>query len=513
MFKSKKILPLNPKPYVRNSVHNAFMDAIITNEKVFGYLKADVSLPSDDIDQWVIVAENATIKNIQDRFEVFHVPSIQNQKKFIYRRLNLFDDLVLTINYQQFTSYWDSICIFVHDNINEFDKFTNSQYYFGRFCNNDFFTKDGTIASEINLVAQNHTKVWLKVEKNENVLTSFLSLDGKAWIKVHSSSITLGNEKYIGIAFALNDNEYYNWLSNNFIQIRYNKNEAFPIDYVTYLKQNSKPFVVHPFLKMNEESWEDICLYNLSFSELIRANINSNKYTIMWLNEFYLPASKAYLKHISIHECMIYGYENSNIYMMIISDGKPKCVISDINDVLNAWNNSDKTYPLFFLKYSPTYSLYNLDINHIYRELVAFLQGKNTSLLYTHLVASEDGVFGLDVYDEFVNKRECFNHLLSDLRISYLLYEHNLIMKKRMEFLFTVIETEPESKNDINELLNSVVTNSLIAMRLTIKNFYKTTEATKKEILLYYTRIRNDEEILYHNLVDAVLPYINKTSI
>ena len=513
MLKSKNILPINPQPCVRNSAHNAFMDAIITNEKAWGDLKADISLPYENIEQWSIVAENAIIKNTDDRFEVFHSPTVQEQKKYIFRKFNSFDELMLKINYQQFTSYWDSICIFVHDKIYEFDRFTNSHYFFGRFCNNDFFTKDGPIEREFNLVAKNHTKVWLKVTNYENVLTSSFSVDGIEWIEAHSSSITSDNEKYIGIAFALNDNVYYNWLSNNFIQIRYNKNEAFPIDYVTYLKQNSKPFVVHPFLKMNEESWEDICQYNLSFSELIQSSINSNKYIVMWLNEFYLPASKAYLKQISIHECLIYGYEKSNIYMMIISDGKPKCITADIDDVLCAWNNSDKSAPLFFLKYSPTYSLYNLEINHIYQELVAFLQCKNTSLLYTHLVAFEDGVFGIDVYHEFVNNRECFNHLLSDLRISYLLYEHNLIMKQRLEFLFTVISATPNAMNCINELVNRLVTNSLIAMRLTIKNFYKRTEATEKEILLYYTKIYNDEEILYQNLIDVILPYVDKTSL
>lgn len=154
-----------------------------------------------------------------------------------------------------------------------------------------------------------------------------------------------------------------------------------------------------------------------------------------------------------------------------------------------------------------------MDINHIYQELVAFLQCKNTSLLYTHLVAFEDGVFGIDVYHEFVNNRECFNHLLSDLRISYLLYEHNLIMKQRLEFLFTVISATPNAMNCINELVNRLVTNSLIAMRLTIKNFYKRTEATEKEILLYYTKIYNDEEILYQNLIDVILPYVDKTSL
>ena len=86
-------------------------------------------------------------------------------------------------------------------------------------------------------------------------------------------------------------------------------------------------------------------------------------------------------------------------------------------------------------------------------------------------------------------------------------------MKQRLEFLFTVISATPNAMNCINELVNRLVTNSLIAMRLTIKNFYKRTEATEKEILLYYTKIYNDEEILYQNLIDVILPYVDKTSL
>lgn len=104
MLKSKNILPINPQPCVRNSAHNAFMDAIITNEKAWGDLKADISLPYENIEQWSIVAENAIIKNTDDRFEVFHSPTVQEQKKYIFRKFNSFDELMLKINYQQFTS-------------------------------------------------------------------------------------------------------------------------------------------------------------------------------------------------------------------------------------------------------------------------------------------------------------------------------------------------------------------------------------------------------------------------
>ena len=87
MLKSKNILPINPQPCVRNSAHNAFMDAIITNEKAWGDLKADISLPYENIEQWSIVAENAIIKNTDDRFEVLSYCS--GAKKVYFPKVQL----------------------------------------------------------------------------------------------------------------------------------------------------------------------------------------------------------------------------------------------------------------------------------------------------------------------------------------------------------------------------------------------------------------------------------------
>ena len=72
---------------------------------------------------------------------------------------------------------------------------------------------------------------------------------------------------------------------------------------------------------------------------------------------------------------------------------------------------------------------------YIQRICKDYLEEKNTELLMQAFLPTEKTVQGIGIYRELCTQKG-INLLIADRRISYLLYEHKVIMEKRIEYMW-----------------------------------------------------------------------------
>lgn len=242
-----------------------------------------------------------------------------------------------------------------------------------------------------------------------------------------------------GILFSILPDSMNSWIFNNFIQIIYSEEwnmYAFAGHHLLISRCPALNYYVYP---------DYLVLKNSSFINYIKSTIDAGLYVLIWVDKFYLPMSNDFMINHNPHELFIYGY-NSDLNEVLIADnlqyGKfifTSCAFENIEEGHMNLKDEFDFRNIQVFKLNGKYD-YEFDIEQVAFSLDCYLNSKR----FYYINKGHDMLYGITILEKVVD--DINSHIL-DLRTYHLIYEHLLIMNKRVKYL---IEHNYISKNDID---------------------------------------------------------------
>lgn len=205
----------------------------------------------------------------------------------------------------------------------------------------------------------------------------------------------------------------------------------------------------------------------------------------MSVDEFYVPGVRHYQKRHFYHPLLIYGYDEDNKKFLVMDyDIKP--MLSQIDEEL--FDNKKivkNNYSLMRYKFLSNINSDYLafDIKSLVQSLRDYLDGNNLNYKFSHLLPCLKGSYGINVLKDLICDERGRYLLCHDMRIAYLLYEHCVLMQKRISFLATEGYISAEEEKCCIEMGAWMVENADVLKNCVIKYGIKEGERTATSTL------------------------------
>jgi len=238
-----------------------------------------------------------------------------------------------------------------------------------------------------------------------------------------------------GTLFAITNDNIMPWALNNFIQIRYaHWWKMFAFDNHHMLLSNC------PNISYFEIPQRMMALrWNSSIKDIIVDSINLNLYLYFYVDRYFLPNYLIYQQEHVQHEILIFGYdlENGIIHFADnIKNNKFSQSVCKIEDIEKAYWEMEDNYPFLTnirLLQANHAVISKFNLQQVIIDLKKYLDSKPT----IDLVVDQEFDFGFESIDLLCDN---LNSVLEsgidfDIRPFHLLYEHKLLMEKRVDYM------------------------------------------------------------------------------
>jgi regulation of enolase protein 1 (concanavalin A-like superfamily) len=459
---------------------------------------AQIEIINFNKSEWKFDMRNMNYKQDFTKITFLGHKYASGMKSILSRNCDFYDELVIKVNYQQISRNWGNICVFVH---NKYKNSIDTGYWgIGRFCNGSFFLINDKLTSKdlekITKYDSNHNYYSLKLINNQGNIELFLQFEDSEWkfIKTYNLQEEASNLE-IGILVNVGENQYYNWLFSNYIQLRKNKEILFPIEYDVHPMKSWKYYTLNPFINFSIERKTNINKSEVSIIEYLKRNIFLHRYIEIRLDEIFCVGSLAYEKQSHrFHEILIYGYTDihSLFYAMGFYYGKMKKFQITYENILIAISD-EKVTNLTLLEYSLDGYQFKFNPIVIKESIDDYINGKDSSLKFANLLPVKENIAGIQIYDEFLKDSDSLNEVKNNVQISYILYEHKKLMVERINFmLYRNIITSDEIEN-IHECFKSLYKISSVLNILIVRNQIKCIPQIDDKIKNYLTEMKTIE--------------------
>ena len=507
-----KLLPINNDPFIRPYTHNMFVDAIINNETTVGNKHAVIRIIENEKRNWIFKSHESYIEYENDVLTVHLDKYFNGDIVSMYRDCYAEDELTIKVDYLQFSSPHTSIYLFVKDFCENKEE---KVYLFGKNICYDYFANRNEYDEEMSKIRERIytgcNLCWYKLKICDGHIKMFISLNGDQWEQKDDyivDKIKTGKYK-IGFDLEIQENQYFNWLFTNFIQLQLPLTVPFEPDYFTQPIKNWKRFTINPFIDFSIENKIILDYHKWSIWDYIKICIDNGKYINLDLDEIFIEGRWHNVNKRSYqHENLIFGYNDlsKEIYLLGSNSGKAEINIVPLTTFQLAYDACSNCERLYLMKYEVDVNMYKLNIKYMIKLLNDYIYGNDSSENMRGLTAPINMAWGIKLYDEFL-KEENLDDVASDTAIMYVMHEHKKCMKERLKFLIArKIINKNESIdiiNDVDELYN--ITG--IMMIRALKNAYKKIDNITKLFINDLNRIKELEIKAYANLSQKLLNY------
>lgn len=528
-----KILSIETNPYVKAFTYHSYPLSILGSNRYCGKKKAEIIIDNSSKYEWKYMHDDVSIENHDNKYIIHGDEYADNIEARIYREANDTDEVIAKINYLQYTQPYGYVSIFFSDQephnlemkeYNEYIKigvYNKGEVFSGRLTE---FVKYG------NKLCPN-LEYYMKLEIKNDEIKCWLSIDSDNWTLISCYRIEKCKTKkyYIGIHLYLGENQYYNWLYTNYIQL-YGRNvfsTEYFVDYFVTPEKDGNFYTIHSLLNYSSIDKSILMESGADIIKFIKANINKGNYIDFILNEFYLEGTSAYESDEYHHANLIYGYDDIGIYILGYGEGQfLKARRIEYNMFLKSLDNGIDNIVIY--TFSPLDAYYKLDIETIKKSLTEYWKGINTNLGIEFLLPKSNretkttvvcnngeifserlpeflNVYGLHIYDLFIENDIMIDYMLKDKRISYILYEHKKIMKDRINFLHYKKHISNEYINDILYLTDTLLHEANILLNICLKYRIKQNNNDRNKVKERLIMLKELEENYYPKLLKSLL--------
>lgn len=404
-------------------------------------------------------------------------------------------------------SPWSLIGIFISEQIPKNlikSKHTEYDNFIGCYKKTGITIKQSSNWSEVNDESISDNEYCLSAFVDKKKLT--LRVEYQNTYKEYSTEIA-ENKITIGLYLDFDENAYVNWLYSNFIQLEYGPrilNDK-PLDYFMPIEKRNNKNYNNPFLKLYELNYNVLFTLKIDFSKLVKTYLSNGIYLDVYINEFYIKNRKAYNSYKYYHSNLIYGFDDDreifNIMgydsqgMLIVSELEyknfKKAISEDINKVMQHSKG---------IQYYMDYFSDSFDPKLLIDYLKEYINSENSSYKYRALSHFKtEKCFGISLYDYYSS--EYTDDFIFDYRISYILYEHKLIMVDRLKFLYERNYLTNKEYKELTKVFNVLLEKSEMIKNLIIKYKILPNEKTKKSIINNLIEMKSIEAPIIRELI------------
>lgn len=427
----RRELPVTTEPWVKTYSYYALpMCAIMADERI-GKQVAEFEILDSDGDDWTSIhmrrgAGNNWCYVSEDDYN-------RDCNGCVYRPLEHNKGYIrIKIGFQQYSEPWAAINLFVTDE--EENILLGDEQYLCRFGN---FVYDGVslyFSGERTNIARRALgyKDELVLSVSDGKIEAFVG--EKCPKKIGEKEIVSKRPLYIGVQVRHEDNSFYPWFFSNFIQINCDVNCTHRrLDYYSFYKDEEYDLVSY-FLDRNRFEAGELPPGRGIWS--LKKAISKGNYVELKIDQYYLFGHEEYHLQHHLHQNLIYGYDDRlHAFLTIGYSNSGK--IRKYRIRYTELKSSLKRYPEVRIKimtYRQGIHFYRFIPSYVKGAFEDYLAGLNSERKMQAFLPSEERICGLGVYEELKTDTG-LDVLVSDRRVSYLLYEHKQIMEKRISYM------------------------------------------------------------------------------
>jgi hypothetical protein len=297
-----------------------------------------------------------------------------------------------------------------------------------------------------------------------------------------------------------NDQKTMPWIMSNYIQLYFDGNEDFPVQFFMPDQTGYTWHFICPWLDYQVIKNDTIMKLKVDITDIMIHGIDNGYYLVAYLNEYFIPGKPSYQSKDHTHHFLIYGYnsEKQVFYHLGYNNklfGTSEVKFSDFEKAFYSnpnyfYHTHDKMY---MLRINNNFS-YDFNNSRVLAQLKDLLYSNRQS----HFNNDPVHIFGLNVYTNL--KRIIDKRIQNgiDLKIPpfLLLAEHKKIMRLRLEYL--------NRQNLFNSLESSInrytkLEQNFIAIRNMALLYNKTKRAYAMEkVMDDIAELKNEEaEVLF----------------
>lgn len=467
----KKLLPINIDPYIRTYTHHGYHHSVISTQDKVAY--------NDTEDIACLKIQNYSEYGWLNEIEGLHYDICEgnifkfygnkwniNMNAAFWRKCNSFDEIEISINKQLYTNVWASIYIFLSSNtkvsMTDLDKAYN--LVFGNFSKDGIYYKDNNLSHKVLCPAPVFPLTIHLTKTETQIILIYKDADQNANKLTLDISELNGPNERIGFGVNFRCNSYYEWLFSNYINVYVNPNHGLPIDYLCDNHKNWTCHTYNHFIDFNIENENDLQKIGYTLLDYIKKMIDINKYVEILIND------SIHLKNYNnnfFHQDLIYGYDDNEgcFYLLFYRNGKIYTITMSYVDFLST-RNYLKNRTIYIYNYNPAYENYRITPQHI---LQVFKEYRNSQNI-THYEPQYDNDirFGINGITSFLSNGGQ-KTLLSDIRVSHLLYERSQCNHDRIEYLYHRKFLDTMDYEKISALTKKVCNLMLVIRNLILK--------------------------------------------
>lgn len=438
----KKVLPININPYIRTFSYHGFHHAVIsTADKVNLHMGDEAAcIQVKNFNQYTWQTECKDLKYQVDSDNILRFFSNKwnvNMNVVFWRECDVYDAIDVIVYNQLHSNVWATIALFLtsdeknNTNDNPDDPFIEAEV--GNFSKDGLYYRI-TSLPHVKILPEPLMPLRMSIIKTaENILIRYSenNQDTKEIVIVDNVSDYVINR--IGFRVTLGCNSYYEWLFSNYINIYFNpSNQYLPFDYLCNLHKNWDLHTNDYFIDYFSENENAISTLGFSLIDYIKKMIDLGRYVETLMNDnihFRVGDENGPF----FHQNLIYGYDDpaEELYTLYYKKGKicpGKMKYSDFTSPRNHIPNRK----ICIYKYNPGYERYTLDTRHILQLFQEYINSQNIS--YYEPQYDNSYSFGIGALQKLLSYEK--EILISDRRISYLIYEHCVCNRDRAEYLY-----------------------------------------------------------------------------
>lgn len=232
----------------------------------------------------------------------------------------------------------------------------------------------------------------------------------------------------------------YDWECLNCVKLRID--EPDPLDFSAKLQISQKSET--PFINKEWKTGKDyynIIQNNKKIIDFLENEINCDKYVYFFFEQYNVPGMKPYNRYKYQHDCILYGYDNTQrVFYVLAYTANQKFESINIDyDVLTKAIIDNKSSRQYFLSCSPKFEEFKISINDIYRYLSTYIGLSNN--------ADQSISINIGIYETLAEQIMMSWKFYIDFRTYRLLYEHMVCIQylaKRLQELLPIENFEKE---------------------------------------------------------------------
>lgn len=522
-------LPMNKKPYIHSNISRSSLFSVLTSQEYAGSINATLTrlLLTEDKEKYNIFKlksfkkcmENMTmqVNTSNEVIDFSSNPYTENKYAYLYRNINAKKSFSIeaTIKYVQDSNASSYIKLVLARERKEFKK-KNQEMNFVKEWSLKLFSNgrlvlhsnehDNLYLGEID----SSMPVSLKIERDSSLIIKY-SYNHKDWIEVYKKVLDLDESMEAGIYISPKINPFFYDFYTSHIQLCYTSDNMIIAPHFDYYERYFSKTIPARQIPMS--------MLAISSKKIIDYFIMllSKKYYInLGVDEFYIPGRNDFGKRHHMHVNFIYGVDIKKRVFKIIGfdtflkfseidfDGFFQGIQRDIgkSTKINLYKYSSKDYPKVFNLEAVIYSL------------KSYLHGDNSFAISSSEIIIEDCnrpiVYGLNIHTLICNNEKHISRFLRDIRISYQMYEHNLIIKEMLIFMQHIgILSEEDYERNVKRY-DAIIRISGMIKNIVLKNRMAPKENVKEKVKKMLLELKEKEAEALEELIDCLKQYSEK---